>query len=227
MAGSDGANDLFDLNGDDIAGEKLLVVEDLAEDTLGEKMLDEHLSDGVVGEVGVDGLAAEFGEGKEVLAEGGVLLVFRFEDGGDAACEIGNLLGELGDGLFPVDLVGLTVLEEEVEDFDQPFRLVEVAVEGDAVVLIQDGAIGRLKEDVGEWVACCDLGFDLTLEVVVRILASQRPWTRVRSSTSAPSARRGCLPVPLKGTLRRGASRRVSAALRRSAKAERVLPSVV
>ena len=84
MLGGDGVDDLLDLGGDDVAGEELLVVEDLTEDALGEEVLDEHLLDGGVAEVGVDGLAAEVGEGLELFAEVGVLFVLGFEDGGDA-----------------------------------------------------------------------------------------------------------------------------------------------
>jgi hypothetical protein len=80
VTGGDGADHLLDLDGDDVAGEELLVVEDFAEDALGEEVLDEHLADGVVREVRVDGLAAGGGEGLEVLVEGDVFLVF----GGDA-----------------------------------------------------------------------------------------------------------------------------------------------
>ena len=170
VAGGDGADDLLDLSGDDVAGEEFLIVEDLAEDALGEEMLDEHLADGVVGEVGVDGLAAEFGEGLEVLAEGGILLVLGFEDGGDAASEVGDLVGELGDGLFPVGDVGVAVVEEKLEDFDQVFWLDEIAVEGDAVVLIEDGSIRRLEEDVGEWISGGDFLFDFNLEIVGGVL---------------------------------------------------------
>ena len=47
--------------------------------------------------------------------------------------EIGNLFGELGDGLFPVDLVGLRVLEEEFEDLDELFRGGDGVVEDDAI----------------------------------------------------------------------------------------------
>ena len=43
MSGGDGVDDLFDFGGDDVAAEEFVVVEDLAEDALGEQMLDEHV----------------------------------------------------------------------------------------------------------------------------------------------------------------------------------------
>ena len=98
--------------------------------------------------------------------EGGVSVVFRGEDLGDAVGDVGDLLGEAGDGGLPVDFVGLTVLEEEGEDFEELFGLVNGCIEGDAVVLIEDGAGGGLEEDVGEGVAFGDLLLDLGLQVV-------------------------------------------------------------
>lgn len=169
MAGSDGADDLFDLGGDDVALEELLIVEDLAEDALGEEMLDEHFADGIVGEVGVDGLAAEFGEGGEVFAEGGVLAELVFEDFGYAVGEVGDLGGELGNGIFPVDFVGLLVFEEEFEDFDELFRGGDGVVEDDAAVLVEDGVAGGLEEDVGEGVAGVAFAGDLFGKVVVGV----------------------------------------------------------
>jgi hypothetical protein len=121
VAGGDGGDDLFDLGDDDFAREKLLVVEDLADDALGEEVLDEHFADGAVGAVGVDGLAAELGEGLEVFAEGGVLLVLGLKNVRDAGGKFGDFLCELGDGGLPIYLVGLAVLEEELEDFDEVF----------------------------------------------------------------------------------------------------------
>ena len=145
MPGGDGADNLFDLGGDNVALQELLVVEDLAEDALGEEVLDEHFADGVVGEVGIDELTAEFGEGGEIFAEGGVLLELFFEDFGYAVGDVGDLLGELCDGVFPVDFVGLFVFEEELEDFNELFGGGDGVVEGDAVVLVEDGVARGLE----------------------------------------------------------------------------------
>ncbi len=170
VAGGDGADDLFNLRGDDVALEKLLVVEDLAEDAFGEQVLDEHFADGIVGELGVDGLAAECGKGREVVAEGGVLCELPFEDGGYAPGEVGDLFGEAGDGFFPVDLVRLFVLEEELEDGDEIFRVGDGVVEDDSLALVEDGAAGGLEEDVGERVAGVAFARDFLREVIVVVL---------------------------------------------------------
>jgi hypothetical protein len=166
----DRLNDLFNLGGDDVALKEFIIVEDLAKDALGEEVLDEHLLDGEVGEVGVDRLAAEVGEGLELFTEVGVLLVLGFEDFSDASGEVRDLLGELEDGFFPIDFVGQAMLEEVLEDFDEVFGFGKVAVEGDTVVLVEDGAVGGLEEDVGEGVAPGYFGFDLFLEVVGGVL---------------------------------------------------------
>ena len=75
------------------------------------------------------------------FAEGLVLGVFLLEDAGDAVGEVGDLFGELDDGVFPVDFVRLAVVEEEGEDFDELFGVGDGVVEGDEVVLIEDGAV--------------------------------------------------------------------------------------
>lgn len=163
-------DDLFDLDGDHVALEEFFVVEDFAEDALGEEMLDEHVADGVVGEVGVDGLAAELGEGLEVLAEAGVAVVLGEEDGLDGSGEVFDLGGELIDGILPVGDVGLLVFEEESEDFDQLFGVGDVVVEGDSRILVEDCAVGGLEESVAERVALRDFLLDLILELIVGVI---------------------------------------------------------
>lgn len=46
--------------------------------------------------------------------------------------------------------MGLTVVEEALEDFDELFGRGDGVVEGDAVVLIEDGAGGDWKRMLGE-----------------------------------------------------------------------------
>ena len=133
-------------------------------------MLDQHLPYSVVVEVRINGLAAQLGEGIKVLAECGILFVLRFEDCRDAFGQLWNLLRELGDGLFPVGYVGQLVVEEEFEDVNQLVGGFDGVVEGDAVVLIEDGVAGRLEERVGEGIALLDLGLDLVVELVVVVL---------------------------------------------------------
>ncbi len=41
---------------------------------------------------------------------------------GHAVGEFGDFVSELGDGVFPVGIVRLLVVEEELEDFDELFR---------------------------------------------------------------------------------------------------------
>ena len=55
-------DNLFDLAGNDVARDKVVVVENGAEDTLGEDMLDEHFFDRLGGDVGVDGFLHHTGE---------------------------------------------------------------------------------------------------------------------------------------------------------------------
>ena len=119
--------------------------------------------DGRVGEVGIDGLAAEVGEGLEVLAEGGVALVFFGEDFVDAGGEFGDFGGELSDGILPVGNVWLLVVEEELEDFDELCGIGDGFVEGYAVVLVEDGVGGILEERVDCGVALGYLLLDLRI----------------------------------------------------------------
>ena len=170
VLGRDRLDNFFDFCRDDVALKELVVVEDLAEDALGEEVLDEHLLDGGVGEARVDGLAAKFGEGGEAGAELRVFLVLGFENFGDAFGEFGSFFGELGDGYIPVDLVGLAVFEEESEDFDEGFGGVDWTVEGLEGALIEDGMVGRLEEDVGEGLALGELCFDFLVKLVVGVL---------------------------------------------------------
>src|ERR1017187_10686770 len=56
----EGINDLLDFGGDNVAAGEVGVVEDGAEQALGEQVLDEHFLDGGISEIGIDGAPGEF-----------------------------------------------------------------------------------------------------------------------------------------------------------------------
>ena len=95
-------DDFFDFGGDDVAAGEVGIVEDRAEDALGQQVLDEHLLDGFVGEVGVDGLAAEGVEGIEALDEGGIGASLLLDILLDRLGELRDVVLEVGDGFVPL-----------------------------------------------------------------------------------------------------------------------------
>jgi len=112
-------------------------------------VLDEHLVYCFVFEAGVDGFAAEVGEGGEGFAEclvGAVLFGDEFER---AVSDVWDAGGEFADGAVPVFLVRLAVFEKGAEDIDELYGFGDFPVEFDAVVLDEQGVGGGLEEDVG------------------------------------------------------------------------------
>ena len=119
----------FNLACDDVAVGKVRVVEDGAEEALGEQVLDQHLLDGGFGEIGVDGLAAFVQKGGEGGGESLVGLALLLDQLGQALADVGDPVLELGDGLFPGGVFLGTVGEEGVEGLDEPGGVGEVVVE--------------------------------------------------------------------------------------------------
>ena len=77
-AGIEGGDDLFNLLRNDVAQMKSAMAKDLAENALGEDVLDDHLLDGLDGNVGIERASAE---GAEIFKRGdelpvGLALVF-------------------------------------------------------------------------------------------------------------------------------------------------------
>lgn len=136
----------------------------------GEEVLDEHLFYGRVFEIGVDGVAAEVGEGGEALDEGAVGFVLGFNDGHCALGHLRDAQGEFADGAVPFFDDRFAELEEGVQDVDELLRVGDVGVVRDAAVLDEDGAGGGLEEDVGARVAEGELLFHFDAEVVFGVL---------------------------------------------------------
>ena len=148
-----GEHDLLDLGRDYVAADEFGVVEDFADEAFGEDVLDEHLIDGGLREVGVEAAAAEVEEVGEGLLEGGVGLVGLVDLLLEALGEVGDALFELIDGLLELLDLGLDVAEELEEEFGEGGRVFHVGREDELAGLVEDGGLVVLEDDVGEGVA--------------------------------------------------------------------------
>src|SRR5579872_4077282 len=72
--------------------------------------------------------------------------------------------------MFKGGNVGCGIVEEGVEYSDEFFGVGQVYVEGEFVVLVEDGAARVLEDGVGDGVARADLFADLDVEVVFGVL---------------------------------------------------------
>ena len=93
-----------------------------------------------------------------------VLLAFFIENVLDAACDIRNVWRELLDGSLPFLVLWLAIGKEDLEQFNQfsPLVMSSFSPLSDAV-LIKNGALGTLKDDVIEEIAKFQLLFDFLL----------------------------------------------------------------
>ena len=158
------------LAGDVVLAVELVLGEDAEEDVAGEDVLEQHLADVGVGDVGADGLAAEVQEeGGGVLVVGvaglgvGDGLAEALQDGGEVGLELLAGLAELFD-------LGQLVVQEAADEAVELARAGHVDAHGLVAVLDEDGGLGVLEEDVVAGVAAVELGLDLGVEVVVGVL---------------------------------------------------------
>ena len=110
---------LFNLAGDDIATDEILIIEDLMEDALGKEMLDEHLLNGGFGEVWVDRLTAKLVKlgksvGKRRCVQPCVPDVFS-----QAFTQFGHFFSELDDCPLPFVIFCCMVGKEGIENLYQ------------------------------------------------------------------------------------------------------------
>ena len=110
---------LLDFGRDHVALQELFVVKDIAEDALGEQVLNKHFFNCVVVQIRVNRLATEVGErliGGAIIRVGLALLG---EDREDVGGKFGQLARELFNGFTPVFNVLLLEGEEQLQDVDQ------------------------------------------------------------------------------------------------------------
>src|SRR5260370_7805873 len=96
-----------------------------------------------------------------------------------AAASSGMRLGKLAYGLFPLLDVGRVVVEEVVDDMDEVIGLGSVLVGDAGSGLVEDGALGGLKDDVVAGVAFVEFGFDFAVKVVFFVLGLPVPVREV------------------------------------------------
>ncbi len=149
---------------------KSAILEDRAEDALGQDVLDEHLFDGLLREVRIDRLAAQVVEPAERFAETLVRPALFLNQLGQRAAELRYLRLKVLDRLLPLLVGRRLVLEKERERPDQLFGVRQVGVQDFTVVLPEDGAHRGLKENVARGVSGLKLLLHLAGQIVVGVL---------------------------------------------------------
>ena len=87
----------------------------------------------------------------------------------ECAGEVWDVFSEICDGGLPILQFGRRVGEQELEHPNQVFGFSDVDVHHLCSILIEDGALWVLKEDIVERVACLAFVDDRSGEVVVHI----------------------------------------------------------
>src|SRR5438552_1933518 len=87
-------------------------------------------------------------------------------------------LSEIGDAFFEVLYstlkggdIGRRIVNEEVQDGGELFRLGQVGLKDEFVVLVKDGAAGILEDGVDCRIACADLFADFSIQIIFGIFS--------------------------------------------------------
>lgn len=91
-------------------------------------MLNQHLFDGLFGEIRIDGLAAQFVKACEGITKTRVCFVLRFNQFRQRRAELRQLLLKIRDGLLPLFVSGRLIFKKELERFDELLRVVQIRV---------------------------------------------------------------------------------------------------
>src|SRR5439155_12555134 len=159
-AGRERGNDSFNLMRDDVALDEIRHVKNLAEDALGENVLDNHLFDSFNGDIGIYRTTAE---GAEVFERGDELLIglaFLFDEGSQALANLRDFVAEFLDGLFPFCNGWRREFEEELEYVNKIFGFGQVRLEMALAVLEKHGAVRLPEKDILLRIASGELIFN-------------------------------------------------------------------
>src|SRR5450755_1160945 len=164
-------DDALDLGGDDIAAHEVGVVEDGAEEALGQQVLDEHFVDYVGRDPGIERGAAELGKGVEGGDKAAVSLVLALDNREQRFGELGDARLELLHSRFEVLDIRFGVGEELLEQVADIVRVLQIVLDGYApLILVEHGPARILEDGVAERIASSDLLRDLPIQVALRPL---------------------------------------------------------
>ncbi|HLX63751.1 MAG TPA: hypothetical protein VKX17_20945 [Planctomycetota bacterium] len=129
------------------------MIENRAEEALGEDVLDEHFIDGGLADVGIERGLAEREEGGEGFLEFAIRCVGVGDEVLKAAREFGDARAEIFDGVGELFDFGFGVAVEFVEQVGELLRVLQIDAQDFVFVLNQDGFAGVFEDDVVERVA--------------------------------------------------------------------------
>ena len=143
--------------GDDIPIREIRIIKDSAEDAFRHEMLREHTFDFCLGEVWVDCVSALLMEVRERLAEGRRVLTFGLDERLQFRAEFGDGILKGIDSGIPFGEILLGVGEEGLEQMDEVLPLGDVQIEDKCAVLVENGAMRGLEDDVFGGIPRCQL----------------------------------------------------------------------
>ena len=146
-------DDVLNFAGDDIASGEIGIIEDGSEDAFRHQVLREHPFHLCLGEIRVNRVSALLMEVRERLSEFGGILAFGLNECLQFRAEFGDGILECVDGIIPLGKILLRVGEEGFKELDEIARFRDVQVEDKRAVLVEDGAMRGLEDDVFRGVA--------------------------------------------------------------------------
>ena len=148
---------LLDFDGNHVPLGKLGVVKNLADQPLGQQVLNQHLVNRSRTEVGIQRCATQVVEAIEGVLKLAVIGMSLRDFGGQRQGELRHAFLKLSDGLLKTLDIGLGVGIKRIEQIGQLLRLLQISLKRDRSILEQNRAAGVLKNRVGQRITLRDL----------------------------------------------------------------------
>ncbi len=118
-AGGQRSDHLFNFPGDDVFIDEVGIIEHLAENALGQQMLNEHFFNSGDRQIGIDGFLTE---AEKACKRGGKMRIagaFLLDDHQQRLTQFLHLVLETGDGFLPLLIGRRLIAEKQLQGFDQ------------------------------------------------------------------------------------------------------------